>query len=408
MKVRQLSESQGLSYSNLVILSLYAVFLGVIVGLIDAIFGRVLIGLSEYRDHHLFYLVSALPIAGLLIVYLYQRFTGKASQGMGLIFKVGHNEEKQIPLRLIPLVTVTTWMTHLFGGSAGREGVAVQLGATVSHAFSRYFKIPNASRLCLTMGMAAGFGGLFQTPIAATFFALEVLTLGQLSLPVLIPTLIASFVASTTSHLLGLEKFSHFVANSLVIDLETFIKLALLGLAFGLAGNLFAYLLSLAKKKVATILPNPYYRVLLGSIVLTSLLLILWKGRYTGLGTNVIALSVNGGTIYSWDWILKLFLTVFTLSLGFQGGEVTPLFAIGASLGAVLAPVLGLPVPLVAGLGYLSVFGSSTNTLLAPIFIGVEVFGPANVLSYVIVMAFAYLINHKTSIYGQQKMLEMQ
>ena len=110
MKIRQLSESQGLSYSNLVILSLYAVFLGVIVGLIDAIFGRVLIGLSEYRDHHLFYLVPALPIAGLLIVYLYQRFAGKAAQGMGLIFKVGHNEEKQVPLRLIPLVTVTTWL----------------------------------------------------------------------------------------------------------------------------------------------------------------------------------------------------------------------------------------------------------------------------------------------------------
>ena len=398
MKVRQLSESQGLSYSNLVILSLYAVFLGVIVGLIDAIFGRVLIGLSEYRDQHIFYLVPALPLAGLLIVYLYQKLAGKAAQGMGLIFKVGH----------IPLVTVTTWLTHLFGGSAGREGVAVQLGATVSHAFSRYFKLPNASRIFLTMGMAAGFGGLFQTPIAATFFALEVLTLGQLSLPILVPTLIASFVASTTSHLLGLEKFSHFVADGLAINLETFIKLALLGLAFGLAGNLFAYLLSLAKKKVATILPNPYYRVLLGSIVLTALLLILWKGRYTGLGTNVIALSVNGGTIYSWDWILKLLLTVFTLSLGFQGGEVTPLFAIGASLGAVLAPVLGLPIPLVAGLGYLSVFGSSTNTLLAPIFIGVEVFGPANVLPYVIVMAFAYLINHKTSIYGQQKMLEMQ
>jgi len=398
MKVRQLSESQGLSYSNLVILSLYAVFLGVIVGLIDAIFGRVLIGLSEYRDQHIFYLVPALPLAGLLIVYLYQKLAGKAAQGMGLIFKVGHNEEDQVPLRLIPLVTVTTWLTHLFGGSAGREGVAVQLGATVSHAFSRYFKLPNASRIFLTMGMAAGFGGLFQTPIAATFFALEVLTLGQLSLPILVPTLIASFVASTTSHLLGLEKFSHFVSESLTIDLETFMKLALLGLAFGLVGNLFAYLLSLAKKKVASLLPNPY----------SCLLLILWKGRYTGLGTNLIALSVGGGTIYPLDWLLKLLLTVFTLSLGFQGGEVTPLFAIGASLGAVLAPVLGLPIPLVAGLGYLSVFGSSTNTLLAPIFIGIEVFGPVNAIPYAIVMAFAYLINHKTSIYGQQKMLEMQ
>ena len=381
MKVRQLSDSQGLSYLHLVTLSLYAILLGVLVGLIDAVFGRVLIGLSEFRDHHLFYLVPALPLAGLLIVYLYQKFGGKAAQGMGLIFKVGHNEEDQVPLRLIPLVTVTTWLTHLFGGSAGREGVAVQLGATVSHAFSHYFKLPNASHIFLTMGMAAGFGGLFQTPIAATFFALEVLTLGQLSLPILVPTLIASFVASTTSHLLGLEKFSHLVSESLTIDLGTFMKLALLGLAFGIAGNLFAYLLSLAKKKVASLLPNPYYRVLLGSVVLTCLLLILWKGRYTGLGTNLIALSVGGGTT---------------------------LFAIGASLGAVLAPVLGLPIPLVAGLGYLSVFGSSTNTLLAPIFIGVEVFGPANAVPYAIVMAFAYLINHKTSIYGQQKMLEMQ
>ena len=403
MKVRQLSDSKGLSYLHLVMLSLYAILLGVLVGLIDAVFGRVLIGLSEFRDHHLFYLVPALPLAGLLIVYLYQKFAGKAAQGMGLIFKVGHNEEDQVPLRLIPLVTVTTWLTHLFGGSAGREGVAVQLGA-----FSRYFKLPNASCIFLTMGMAAGFGGLFQTPIAATFFALEVLTLGQLSLPILVPTLIASFMASTTSHLLGLEKFSHFVSKSLTIDLETFMKLALLGLAFGLAGNLFAYLLSLAKKKVASLLPNPYYRVLLGGVVLTCLLLILCKGRYTGLGTNLIALSVDGGTIYPLDWLFKLLLTVFTLSLGFQGGEVTPLFAIGASLGAVLAPILGLPISLVAGLGYLSVFGSSTNTLLAPIFIGIEVFGPANAIPYAIVMAFAYIINHKTSIYGQQKMLEMQ
>lgn len=115
MKVRQLSDSKGLSYLHLVMLSLYAILLGVLVGLIDAVFGRVLIGLSEFRDHHLFYLVPALPLAGLLIVYLYQKFAGKAAQGMGLIFKVGHNEEDQVPLRLIPLVTVTTWLTHFSG-----------------------------------------------------------------------------------------------------------------------------------------------------------------------------------------------------------------------------------------------------------------------------------------------------
>ena len=163
MKVRQLSDSQGLSYLHLVMLSLYAILLGVLVGLIDAVFGRVLIGLSEFRDHHLFYLVPALPLAGLLIVYLYQKFAGKAAQGMGLIFKVGHNEEDQVPLRLIPLVTVTTWLTHLFGGSAGREGVAVQLGATVSHAFSRYFKF-----LMLTHFLNHGDGRWFWRTLPNT------------------------------------------------------------------------------------------------------------------------------------------------------------------------------------------------------------------------------------------------
>ena len=161
--------------------------------------------------------------------------------------------------------------------------------------------------------------------------------------------------------------------------------------------------MSLAKKESSKSAPKSLLSCSLRKCRLNLSLLILWKGRYTGLGTNLIALSVDGGTIYPLDWLLKLLLTVFTLSLGFQGGEVTPLFAIGASLGAVLAPVLGLPIPLVAGLGYLSVFGSSTNTLLAPIFIGVEVFGPANAVPYAVVMAFAYLINHKTSIYGQQK-----
>ncbi|MFR4771316.1 MAG: chloride channel protein [Streptococcus salivarius] len=168
-----------------------------------------------------------------MIVYLYQKFAGKATQGMGLIFKV------DIMRRIkSPKVNSTCDCNHMadppFRGSAGREGVAVQLGATVSHAFSRYFKLPNASRIFLTMGWQLVLEGSSKHQSVATFFALEVLTLGQLSLPILVPTLIASFVASTTSHLLGLEKFSHFVSESLTIDLETFMKLALLGLAFGL------------------------------------------------------------------------------------------------------------------------------------------------------------------------------
>lgn len=407
MAVKTLKASQELTYRQIAVLSLFALFMGLIVGGVDALFGRILLLITDFRDAHILLLLPFLPLVGLLIVYLYQTYAGKAAQGMGLVFKVGHDEENQIPFRLVTLVTLTTWLTHLFGGSAGREGVAVQLGATISHYFGRFIKMPKGSIHFLVMGMAAGFAGLFQTPIAATFFALEVLVIGQLNLGSLVPTLIGSFVASGTSHLLGLEKFSHLVETPLNLNVTTFLKLALLGIAFGLVGNLFALSLSFLKVRMSRLWPNPFYRVLFGGILLSLVLLVLWQGRYAGLGTNLISASFDEGQVFTYDWLLKLLVTVFTLSLGFQGGEVTPLFAIGASLGIFLGYLLGLPLVLVAALGYLSVFGSATNTLLAPIFIGVEVFGPANILPYVIVMAFAYMVNRKQTIYGQQKIQEI-
>ncbi|MCC9753120.1 voltage-gated chloride channel protein, partial [Streptococcus agalactiae] len=152
---------------------------------------------------------------GLFIVFVYQKFGGKSVKGMGLVFEVGHGNEETIPKRLVPLVILTTWLTHLFGGSAGREGVAVQIGATVSHYFQKYCRLQNASQLFLVMGMAAGFAGLFQTPLAATFFAIEVLVVGRLMVSYILPSLIAALTANFVSHSLGLEKFSHSIATSM-------------------------------------------------------------------------------------------------------------------------------------------------------------------------------------------------
>ena len=232
-------------------------------------------------------------------------------------------------------------------------------------------------------GMAAGFAGLFQTPLAATFFALEVLTVGELQLMALYPALIASIVASFTSHALGL-----------------------LGLAFGLAGKLFAVSLSWLKKTVAQVLPNPYIRIALIGAGLSLVLLTLQLtkvGTYSGLGTNLIDVAFHQGSAQSYDWILKLLFTVVTISAGYQGGEVTPLFAIGTTLGVFLAPLLGLPVLVVAAIGYASVFGSATTTLLAPILIGGEVFGYANLPFFVIACAIAYCLPKEWSIYSGQK-----
>ena len=401
--LKNIKESYQHSYFLYLKLIIASIIIGLIVGIIDTIFGRGLLWIGDIRKEYLYYFVPFLALAGLLIVFIYQKFAGKTGKGMGLIFEVGHGTEKEIPLRLIPIVTVATWITHLFGGSAGREGVAVQLGATLSHRFNKYFNFPDKSKVFLVTGMAAGFGGLFQTPIAALFFGLEVLALGNLQLYALLPAIVAAFTASWTSSFLGLEKFTHIVNITLSITPMTFVKFAILGIIFGIAGNLFVYLQSFLKKFAAEKIKNPYYRIFIIGISLSIILLLLHKGRYTGLGTNLIENSFLGEQIFGYDWILKLLLTTLTLAAGFQGGEVTPLFSIGASLGVVIAIFFGLPIEFVAAAGYISVFGSATNTLLAPIFIGGEVFGFNNLPFFVIIVIFAYLVNRKISTYGLQK-----
>ncbi len=401
--LKNIKESYQHSYFLYLKLIIAGIIIGLIVGIIDTIFGRGLLLIGDIRKEYLYYFVPFLALAGLLIVFIYQKFAGKTGKGMGLIFEVGHGTEKEIPLRLIPIVTVATWITHLFGGSAGREGVAVQLGATLSHRFNKYFNFPDKSKVFLVTGMAAGFGGLFQTPIAALFFGLEVLALGNLQLYALLPAVVAAFTASWTSSFLGLEKFTHIVNTNLSITPMTFVKFAILGIIFGIAGNLFVYLQSFLKKFASEKIKNPYYRIFIIGIFLSVILLLLHEGRYTGLGTNLIENSFSGKPIFGYDWILKLLLTTLTLAAGFQGGEVTPLFSIGASLGVVIAIFFGLPIEFVAAAGYISVFGSATNTLLAPIFIGGEVFGFNNLPFFVIIVIFAYLVNRKMSTYGLQK-----
>jgi len=401
--LKNIKESYQHSYFLYLKLIIAGIIIGFIVGIIDTIFGRGLIWIGDIRKEYLYYFVPFLALAGLLIVFIYQKFAGKTGKGMGLIFEVGHGTEKEIPLRLVPILTVATWITHLFGGSAGREGVAVQLGATFSHRFNKYFNFPDKSKVFLVTGMAAGFGGLFQTPIAALFFGLEVLALGNLQLYALLPAVVAAFTASWTSSFLGLEKFTHIVNTTLSITPTTFVKFAILGVIFGFAGNLFVYLQSFLKKFAAEKIKNPYYRIFIIGIFLSIILLLLHEGRYTGLGTNLIENSFLGKPIFGYDWILKLLLTTLTLAAGFQGGEVTPLFSIGASLGVVIGIFFGLPIEFVAAAGYISVFGSATNTLLAPIFIGGEVFGFNNLPFFVIIVIFAYLVNRKISTYGLQK-----
>ena len=256
----------------------------------------------------------------------------------------------------------------------------------------------------LITGMAAGFGGLFQTPLAAVFFSMEVIVAGKIQYEALLPALIASYTAAYTSHTLGLEKFYVPLKDTLKIsDANMAARLVILGILFGLAGRSFSFLLAKSKKIFAEKMTNPYIRIGVSSIPLALILFLLYNGRYSGLGTNLISAAFSDGTIYPYDWILKLLLTVLTLAIGYQGGEVTPLFSIGASLGIVLGGSLGLSPVHCAALGYAAVFAGATNTLFAPVLIGLEVFGTNDMVPFLIVCIFAYLVNGDNSIYASQE-----
>ena len=389
---------------NISIYVLLAVVVGIIVGAIDALFGRVLLFITDFRTEHYKMLLPFLPIAGLLITYMYNRCSKESLKGMSLVLETTQEKREGIPKALIPLVMIGTWITHLFGGSAGREGVAVQIGATLSHNISKKLNLPNNGKVMAIVGMSAGFGGLFQTPLAALFFAIEVIVIGKMDYEALLPALASAYTAAFTSHSLGLEKFSVVMKDTVNLSgTKTIAAVICLGIIFGLTGRLFSFSLSKLKAFMGEKIMNQFLRIGFMAIPLAVLLFAVHGSRYSGLGTNLISAGFTGQTIYGYDWILKLLFTIFTLAIGFQGGEVTPLFSIGTSLGVILGGLFGLPPMLCAALGYAAVFGSATNTLIAPIMIGLEVFGGADMVLFVIVCVIAYGVNGNISIYAQEK-----
>lgn len=393
------------TYRDVFFLVLIAVPIGVAVGLLDALFGQVLLWVTSIRIEHPYRIIPFLGIVGACIVWCYQKFGGQSSKGMTLIFEAGLGVREHIPLRLIPFTIIGTWLTHLFGGSAGREGVSIQIGGTIAYELSSRLPIKIDRKLLLVAGMAAGFAGLFRTPIAATFFAMELFTVGVLEHKAILPALTASFTASYVTGLFGLEKFSFALSDNIFFSWIVIPKLLLLGILFGVIGGLFSLCLHKTKDLLANWIKNPILRIFVVGMAISCFSLICWGGRYSGLGTNLISMSF-GNDVYPWDFALKFVFTILSLGAGFQGGEVTPLFSIGASLGVVLASPLGLPIAFAAALGYAAVFGSATNTLIAPMLIGAEIFGFEYLPYFVVVCALAYVCNGNLSIYPHQKRRE--
>ncbi|MCP5533102.1 MAG: voltage-gated chloride channel family protein [Akkermansiaceae bacterium] len=383
-----------------------------VVGSASAFFLWALDALTRHRFDHP-WLLYFLPLAGVAVGALYHHFGGKSGAGNNLVIDEIHEPGGGIPRRMAPLVLFGTLVTHLFGGSAGREGTAVQMGGSIAAAFGRHLGIDAASlRLLLMAGVAAGFGSVFGTPIAGAVFALEVLVVGRMQYDALVPCFLASLVADWSCRAWGIGHTHYFVSVSGPDPHPALIgKVLLAAVAFGLAGALFAWLLHKLGALFARIVPRPEFRPALGGALVIGLFFLARTPDYLGLGVlgdrpDAITLPAmfTGADIPATAWLWKLAFTAVTLAAGFKGGEVTPLFFIGAALGNALAHLMGAPVDLFAALGFVAIFAAATNTPLASTLMGMELFGAGNGLYLAAACIIAYRFSGDRGIYASQRL----
>lgn len=359
------------------------------------------------------WLLFLLPLGGALICLIYQIWGKSTEAGNNLIMEQIHEPNSGVPARMAPLVLIGTIVTHLLGGSAGREGTAVQMGGSLASVFARWLKFDAQNiRTMLMVGIAAGFGGVFGTPLAGGIFALEVLAIGRMSYENLIPCFMAALIANWTCMAWGVHHTHYqvlFTSVSHSINILLFGKVIVASIAFGLASRLFAELTHGLQKIFNRIAPQAFLRPVLGGCIVIAMVYLLGTHEYLGLGVtspdpkNISIVSAFEAPVDPWAWWWKTLFTSVTIGSGFKGGEVTPLFFIGATLGNTMAWLLKAPTDLFASIGFVALFAGSANTPLACTLMAIELFGPDNTALYATACFLTYLFSGHSGIYLSQR-----
>ena len=392
----------------------------IVIGSMVALFLWLLTTAIHFRFTHT-WLLYLLPLAGVLIHFIYKWAGKSAEKGNNLIMDEIHEPGAGVPARMGPIILITTVITHLFGGSAGREGTAVQIGGSIAALFGKWFKLNAAdTRMLLTAGVAAGFGAVFGTPLTGAIFAVEVLTIGRIKYDALLPAIIASFIGDitvaawhvhhTAYHIAVIAPTPYFLSDYLPVDLLLIAKIILSSAAFGLASYLFAIMVHEIKALFNKVFSIKWLIPVLGGFIIIGLTFLIGKPDYLSLGVDAqypgavtLTSAFNAGGAHTWSWLWKTIYTTLTLGTGFKGGEVTPLFYIGATLGNTLSGLLNAPVGLFAALGFIAVFAGATNTPLACTFMGIELFGGEHALLFAIACFTAYFFSGNSGIYSSQR-----
>lgn len=351
-----------------------AAAMGALIGAVMAGFSYVLKGVDLLRESNIYLFIPCLAIGGLAIVFFFKKFGKNLEKGADLLKDVYDGKENEITPAAVPVLAGSTWITHLFGGSSGKEGVGVQIGAAIAHNIGKRLPYADAGRLLMVAGMAAGFGGLFGTPLAAFCFCLEILRVKTARPDLIVPSLAAAFSGSWIAGLLGNKKLDFGVIDLPGMNQEMLVRIIAVALLASVIGMLFKYALHGGKKLMAKILPNPYIRIAVFGVIISALML-LTKGYYSGSGGNIINGVFFDKTFNWYDWMIKIGLTLLTLAVGYKGGEVVPLFAIGTAFGAAFAGVAGVPVLLGAMIGFAAFLSGGTGAHITAFFVGVEIFG---------------------------------
>ena len=385
-----------------------AAVVGVACGAASALFLWLLEVATSTRLAHA-ELVFLLPLAGLAIGVVYERWGSTIRGGNDLVLDTLHANGAPLPLRLAPMVLIGTVLTHLFGGSAGREGTAVQMGGALADTLASRLRVsPEARRTLIVAGIAGGFGSVFGTPLAGAIFGVEVPTLGKPEHRALVPALVASFVGDLTTRAVGIEHTPYPTVGALALDPIVVAKWLAFAAAVAAVTLTFVELTHWLKREGERRVPRLPLRMLVGGLLVVALWQLVGTSDYLGLGVPTIVRAFDDATLAEPTFALKLLFTAVTISAGFLGGEVTPLFFIGAALGNLLARVLGLPLDLSAAVGMAAVFAAASNAPMALTMMAVELVGLAVLPHAAIVCVIACLLTGHRGLYGAQRVARLK